>query len=77
MDVEEIVYTICNVKWIQETKLDDSFPEGQFHIQGYLPPFRRDRNRYGGGLIIYVGEDTPCDTLIKHSTPNNIEAIFN
>ena len=26
--------------------------------------------------MIYVREDIPCDILMKHSTPKNIEAIF-
>ena len=37
-----------------ETKLDDSFPEQQFHIEGFNIPFRLDRNRHGRGLLLYV-----------------------
>ena len=61
---------------ITETKLDHTFPDKQFLIPGYRKPFRRDRNRFGGGVMIYVREDIPCDILIKHKTPSNIEAIF-
>ena len=61
---------------IQETKLDDSFPEGQFHIQGYLPPFRRDRNRYGGGLLVYIKEHIPAKILVNNDLANDIEGIF-
>ena len=35
---------------IVETKLDDSYPISQFHIEGYATPFRRDRNKYGVGF---------------------------
>ena len=36
-------------------KLDPSYPDSQFHIDGYqFPPFRRDRNKRGGGKIVYV-----------------------
>jgi hypothetical protein len=35
---------------LEETKLDETFPEGQFYIDGFMPPFRRDRNKYGGGV---------------------------
>ena len=45
---------VLNVLMITETKLDDSFPEQQFHIEGFNIPFRLDRNRYGGGLLLYV-----------------------
>ena len=42
---------------VDETKLDSSYPDSQFHIDGYqFPPFRRDRNKYGGGKIVYVRE---------------------
>ena len=40
---------------ISESKLDSSFPNSQFKINGYKI-FRRDRNRYGGGLLLYVNE---------------------
>ena len=39
---------------ITETKLDDTYPISQFHIDGYSMPYRPDRNRNGGGVIIYV-----------------------
>ena len=42
---------------VDETKLDSSYPDSQFHIDGYqFPPFRKDRNKYGGGKIVYVRE---------------------
>ena len=40
---------------IDETKLDDTFSEHQFKIEGYqFPPFRRNRNKFGGGKIVFV-----------------------
>ena len=45
---------------VTESKLDDSFPIEQFHMDGYLPPFRADRDKEGGGVIIYVRDDIPC-----------------
>ena len=42
---------------VGETKLDSSYPDSQFHIDGYqFPPFRRDRNKYRGGKIVYIRE---------------------
>ena len=29
---------------VTETKLDSSFPKGQFMIEGFLEPYRFDRN---------------------------------
>ena len=42
---------------VTESKLDESFPAGQFCMQGYCPPFRLDRNANGGGVPIYVRDD--------------------
>ena len=45
-------------------------------MEGYCRPFRRDRNRYGGGILIYVREDIPCKILPDHNLPEDIEGIF-
>ena len=42
---------------ISETKIDDSFPNRQFLIDGYTAPYRLDRNSVGGGILVYVRED--------------------
>ena len=61
---------------ITETKLDDSFPTGQFFIEGFSTPFRLDRNSRGGGILIYVREDIPSKQLSKHTFNDGIEGIF-
>ena len=65
-----------DVMIIVETKLDDSFPTSQFYIDGYATPFRRDRNKFRGGILIYVGEDIPCKLLKSHNFPDDIEGLF-
>ena len=37
---------------ISETKLDESFPSGQFLLDGYSAPFRFDKN----GILLYIKE---------------------
>ena len=44
---------VLDILMISKTKLDDSFPETQFYIEGFRTPFRLDRNKHGGG-ILYV-----------------------
>ena len=61
---------------ITETKLDDTFPGSQFHIDGFSKPYRLDRNRNGGGVIIYVREDILSKILTKRVLPTDIEALF-
>ena len=35
---------------IFEAKLDETFPERQFFMDGFAPPYRMDRNVDGGGI---------------------------
>ena len=37
---------------VSETKIDCSFPTTQFLIPGFSSPFRLDRSKYGGGLLL-------------------------
>ena len=61
---------------LTESKLDNSFPVNQFIIDDYWPPFRANRNQYGGGVIIYVREDIPSRELKSHPHLSNFEGIF-
>ena len=49
----------------------------QLLIDGFGKPFKQDRNSYGGGgLLIYVRSDIPCQQINKHEFSDNIEGIF-
>ena len=37
-----------------ETKIDSSFPEAQFEIDGFTTPYRFDRDYHGGGILLYM-----------------------
>ena len=52
-----------DILMISETKLDESFPVGQFLIAGYSVPFRFDRNGNGGGILLYIKEDISSKLL--------------
>ena len=52
---------------ISETKIDNSFPKMQFHIEGYCI-YRLDRNKYGGGVLEYVQEDIPSKLIQMQSS---------
>ena len=44
-----------DVLCVDETKLESSFPDHQFKIEGYqFAPIRRDRNSKGGGKLVYL-----------------------
>ena len=59
---------------ISESKLDDSFPHGQFLIDGFHTPFRFDRNKNGGGILLYVREDIPAKILSRDFP--SVESLF-
>ena len=61
---------------LSESKLDQSFPDSQFFVEGYEIPFRLDRNKFGGGLLLYIRNDIPCKEIKIPNLPCNIEALF-
>ena len=63
-----------DILMISETKIDNSFPTGQFFIRNYKTPYRVDRTSNGGGIMLYIREDIPCN-LIKVDK-NTTESFF-
>ena len=64
-----------NIFLISESKLDDTFPNNQFKIDHYKM-FRLDRNRYGGGKVLYVNEQVLCKKLTNYEHPIASEIII-
>ena len=58
---------------ISETKVDSSFPNGQFQIHGYSEPYRPDSNGNGGGILVYIREDMPIKLI---DSQMQIEGFF-
>ena len=54
---------------LSETKIDDSFPKGQFLIKGFGDPFRIETNVNRGGILFYVREDIPAKLLSVETLP--------
>ena len=61
---------------VTETKLDPSFPSGQFLIDGFAKPFRRDRNKNGGGVMIFIRDDIPSKEIKVNFLHSDIECLF-
>ena len=74
--LKEVIGKNLDILTIQETKLDSSFPPQQFIIEGYSEPYRLDRNRDGGGVLIYVREDIPSKLLKKHNFTQYVEGMW-
>ena len=62
-----------DILMITETKLDDSFPVSQFDIDGFNTPFRLDRNKNGGGILLYIRSYIVASKLNDYTFPHDIE----
>ena len=62
-----------DILMISETKLDESFPPGQFLLDGYSVPFCSDRDGNGGGILLFIRKDIPSKLLLMNK---NIEGFF-
>ena len=56
----DIVKVNIDILMISESKLDDSFLDSQFFIEGFGEPFRLDRSRNGGGIMLFIQSDIPA-----------------
>ena len=54
-----------------ETKIDESFPTFQFNVEGYEIRARRDRDKYGRGLIEFVRRRLICKRLRDYEPKYN------
>ena len=61
--------SLADILVISETKLNDSFPTAQFHVPNFSI-YRKDRNCYGGGLVVYI------NSLFPHCLRNDFNDLF-
>ena len=45
-------------------------------MNGFSEPYRLDRNRKGGGVMVYIREDIPSKLLDKHVFPYDMKGLF-
>ena len=50
---------------ISKTKVDDSFPDGQFFLDGFGTPLPLNRNRNGSGIMLYIRNDIPAKVVSR------------
>ena len=61
---------------VSQTKIDDTFPESQFLIEGFSKSFRLDRTAKGGGILLFIREDIPCRYIKQTTLNNSFEGFF-
>ena len=45
-------------------------------MNGYIAPYCLDRNRNGGGLLLYIREDIPSKKIANVDFDKDLEAMF-
>ena len=71
----EFTYGLVDFLAVSETKLDSSFPIGQFNLPGSRTPYRKDLSTKSGGLLVYVNSNIPSKVLKIPDCPSDIQVI--
>ena len=63
---------------ISETNIDESFPKGNFSIEGFSTLYRLGRDSKGGGIMSYVRKDIlsslfSFENIILSTTHTNLK----
>ena len=56
--LQQTVLSKTDILLLSETKIDDSFPDSQFFVEGFKM-YRKDRTKIGGGHLLYENENPP------------------
>ena len=71
----DLVKDNVDILMVSETKLDDTFTTAQFHIEGFQEPIRMDRNKNGGGIMIYIRDGLDAKEFKCHRL-KTVEGMF-
>ena len=73
-NLSEQVKENIEVSMISETRVDDSFPIGNFSIDGFCTPHRSDRDAKDGRIMVFLRKDIPSNLLAIENKP--IEGLY-
>ena len=74
--LKETVLEYIDILVVAETKVDETFLESLFLMDGFSKPYRLDRNKNGGGIMIFIRNTISREILENHIFPNYVESIF-
>ena len=75
--LKETVLKYIDILVATEAKLDETFLESLFLMDGFSwKSYRLDRNKNGGGIMIFIRDTISSKILGKHIFPNDVESIF-
>lgn len=73
--LRDMIAANIDILMVAETKIDSSLPRGQFLISGFSAPYRLDRSKDRGGLLVYVRSDIPSQLLTSFIFEDGIKCI--
>ena len=73
--LDEAVMGNVDILMVTETKFDEYLPTSQFVILGFTSPYRFDRAKDGGGILVYIREDIPSKLLNISYIASDIECL--
>ena len=73
-DFKKLILNETDVFLISESKLHNTFSYAQFK-DGGCRLSRKDRNKFKGGIILFVKRNIPCKIINSHKFPAGIEII--
>lgn len=59
----DIIKGNINILMILQSKLDNSFPDDHFFLDGFRTPFRPDQHRNSGGVMFFIKNDIPAKVV--------------
>ena len=71
----EFTYGLVDFLAVSETKLDSSFPSGQFNLLEFRTPYRKDLSAKSGGLLVYVNSYIQSKVLKIPDCPSDVQVI--
>ena len=73
--LSELVNDRFSILVIAETKLDDTFPKNQFCLNKFKSPYRLDKSKTSGGLLVYISSDIVSKQLSEYVPHRDLQAI--
>ena len=61
--LKDVIGQNIDIFLVPETKLNESFPDAQFFIDGFRQPYRKARTDKGEGLMLYVNNNIPSRVI--------------
>ena len=71
-----VVSEYIDILMISESKLEDTFQHALYHLKHFSNLYRLDRNSHGGGLLAYVRDNIPSNSVKLDQKFEKFEGFF-